>query len=169
MAYSLYWVDHVYMLANCARKPKVFVKRLGMEKRSKYWLPPLPLLSCNLWISSDLKPWQEKKLVKCMSFHHYSLVYVTQNRSAKVKHELRVTSSNPRVTSSNPRVASSNSRVTSSDPWVMDSALRVRTLKALIATLKARVGGLKARVGRLKARVRRLKARTETIKPRVRW
>ena len=30
----------------------------------------------------------------------------------KVKHELRVTNSNPRVTSSNPRVASSNLQVT---------------------------------------------------------
>ena len=30
------------LLANCARKPKIFVKRLGMEKRSKYWPPPSP-------------------------------------------------------------------------------------------------------------------------------
>ena len=65
----------------------------------------------------------------------------------KVKHELRVTSSNPRV-------ASSNSIV--------------RTLKAPVARLKARVGRLKARVGRLKSRVRRLKARVEAMKPRGR-
>ena len=67
--------------------------------------------------------------------------------SGKVKHELRVTSSNPRVTSSNSRV---------------------RRIKAWVARLKARVGRLKARVGRLKARVRRLKARVDAIKPRVR-
>ena len=67
--------------------------------------------------------------------------------SGKVKHELRVTSSNPRVTSSNSRV---------------------RRIKARVARLKARVGRLKARVGRLKARVRRLKARVDAIKPRVR-
>ena len=50
----------------------------------------------------------------------------------KVKHELRVASSNPRVTSSNLRVTSSNSWVTSSNP-------RVRRLKARVARLKARV------------------------------
>ena len=41
--------------------------------------------------------------------------------SGKVKHELRVTSSNPRVASSNPRVTSSDSRVTSSNPRVTSS------------------------------------------------
>ena len=66
--------------------------------------------------------------------------------SGKVKHELRVTSSNSRVTSSNSRVTSSNSRV--------------RRLKARVARLKARVTRLKARLGRLKERV-------EAIKPRV--
>ena len=35
--------------------------------------------------------------------------------SGKVKHELRVTSSNPQATSSNPGVASSNSQATSSN------------------------------------------------------
>ena len=35
--------------------------------------------------------------------------------SGKVKHELRITSSNPRVTSSNPQVTSSNPRVASSN------------------------------------------------------
>ena len=59
--------------------------------------------------------------------------------SGKVKHELRVTSSNPRVASSNPRVTSSHPRVRR----------------------------LKARVARLKTRVRRLKARVEAVKPRV--
>ena len=55
----------------------------------------------------------------------------------KVKHELRVASSNPRVTSSNLRVTSSNSqvtssnlRVTSSNPRVTSSNPRVRRLKA---------------------------------------
>ena len=82
----------------------------------------------------------------------------------KVKHELRVmssdiqvTSSNPRVRSSNPRITSSNPRVTSSDPRVTSSVPRVRRLKA-------RVARLKARVGRLKARVRRLKSQAEAIK-----
>ena len=72
----------------------------------------------------------------------------------KVKHELRVTSSNPHVTSSNPRVTSSDTQVTSSNPRVTSSNPRVRTLKA--------------RVARLKARVRRLKTRVAAIKPRVR-
>ena len=40
----------------------------------------------------------------------------------KVKHELRVTSSDPRVTSSNPRIASSNLWATNSNP-------RIRILK----------------------------------------
>ena len=48
--------------------------------------------------------------------------------SGKVKHELRVTSSDLRVTSSNLWVASSNPRVTSSNP-------RVRRLKARVARL----------------------------------
>ena len=57
-----------------------------------------------------------------------------EGKRGKVKHELRVTSSNPRGTSSNPLVTSSNPRV---------------------GRLKTRVARLKARVGRLKARVRR--------------
>ena len=52
-------------------------------------------------------------------------VVQTSSKSEKVKHELRVTSSNPRVTSSNPRVASSNPRVTSSNPRVTSSNPRV--------------------------------------------
>ena len=58
----------------------------------------------------------------------------------KVKHELRVTSSNPRVASSN----------------------------SIVRTLKAPVARLKARVGRLKSQVRRLKAGVEAMKPRGR-
>ena len=59
--------------------------------------------------------------------------------SGKVKHELRVTSSNSRVTSSNSRVMSSNPRVASSNS-------RVRRLKARVARLKARVEAIKPRV-----------------------
>ena len=98
-----------------------------------------------------------------------------QKSVGKVKHKLRVTSSNPPVTSSNSRVTSSNlrftssnrrvtksnSRVTSSNPRVTSSNPRVRRLKA-------RVARLKAWVGRLKAWVRRLKAPFGSIKPRVR-
>ena len=50
-------------------------------------------------------------------------VVKTSSKSGKVKHELRVTSSNPRVKSSNPRVAGSNPRVTSSNPRVSSSNL----------------------------------------------
>ena len=46
-------------------------------------------------------------------------------KSGEVKHEVRVTSSNPRFTSSNPRV-------TSSSPQVVSSNLRVRKLKARV-------------------------------------
>ena len=46
-------------------------------------------------------------------------------KRGKVKHEFRVTSSNPRVTNSNPRVTSSNPRVTSSNPRVTSSNSRV--------------------------------------------
>ena len=60
--------------------------------------------------------------------------YSMKGISGKIKHESRVTSSNPRVTSSNPRVTnpnprvtSSNLRVTSSNPRVMSSNPRVRT------------------------------------------
>ena len=90
-----------------------------------------------------------------------SYIYHLKYLLWKVKHELRVTSSDSRVTSSNPRVTSSNSRVTSSNSRVTSSNPRVRRLKA-------RVARLKALVARLKARVRRLKARVEAIKPRVR-
>ena len=76
------------------------------------------------------------------------------NYCGKVKHELRVTSSNPGVTNSNLRVTSSNPRVSSSNP-------RVRRLKPQVTRLKAWVGTLKARV-------RRLKARVNVIKPWVR-
>ena len=54
----------------------------------------------------------------------------------KVKHELRVTSSdirvlssNPRVRNSNPQVTSSNPRVTSPNPRITSSNPRVRGLK----------------------------------------
>ena len=46
-------------------------------------------------------------------------------RSGKVKHELRVTNSNPRVTNSNTRVTSSNTRVTSSNPRLTSSNSQV--------------------------------------------
>ena len=55
----------------------------------------------------------------------------------KVKHSLRVKSSNPRVTSSNSWVASSNLWVTSSNPRVTSSNPRVRRLKARVRRLKA--------------------------------
>ena len=55
-------------------------------------------------------------------------------QSGKVKHELRVTSSNPRVTSSNPRVISSN--------------LRVKILKARVRKSKARIETIKPRVNK---------------------
>ena len=48
-----------------------------------------------------------------------------QNACEKVKHELRVTSTNPRVTSSNPRVTSSNLQVTSSNLRLASSNIRV--------------------------------------------
>ena len=44
-----------------------------------------------------------------------------KTRGGKVKHELRVTSSNLRVMSLNPRIMNSNSRVASSIPRVMSS------------------------------------------------
>ena len=47
----------------------------------------------------------------------------------KVKHELRVTSSNPRGNSSKPLATTSNPRVTSSNPRVTSSNPRVRKLK----------------------------------------
>ena len=50
----------------------------------------------------------------------------------KVKHELRVTCSNPQVTNSNPRVTSSNPRV--------------KRLKERVARLKARVEAIRLRV-----------------------
>ena len=54
-----------------------------------------------------------------------SNTFQRHTKNEKVKHDLRVTSSNPRVTSSN---------------------LRVKTLKARFARLKAQVGKLKPRV-----------------------
>ena len=58
----------------------------------------------------------------------------------KVKHELRVTSSNPPVTNPNLRVTSSNPRVTSSNSPLPSSNSGVRTLKARAAILQSRVG-----------------------------
>ena len=55
----------------------------------------------------------------------YEKVKMYMRNRGKVKHELRVTSSNPRVTSSNPQVTSLNPRVTSSDPRVTSSNPRV--------------------------------------------
>ena len=81
--------------------------------------------------------------------------------SGKVKHELRVTNSNPQVSSSNPRITSSN-------PWVTSFNQRVTRRKLQVARLKAQVGRLKAWVVRLKAWFRRLKARVQAIKPQVR-
>ena len=111
------------------------------------WFSPIKCICC--FLHSILKNCSINFLIKFKS------------ESGKVKHELRVKSSNPQVTTSNTQVTSSNPRVTSSNP-------RVRRLKARVARLKARVGTLKARVERLKARVRRLKSRVEAIKPRVR-
>ena len=50
---------------------------------------------------------------------------VTMTEGGKVKHELRVTSSNSQFTGSNPQGMSSNQRVTSSNP-------RVRRLKSRV-------------------------------------
>ena len=63
-----------------------------------------------------------------------NLIYISKHSfySGKVKHELRVTSSNPHLTSSNLRVTSSNPRVTSSDLRVTSSNPRVRRLKARV-------------------------------------
>ena len=44
--------------------------------------------------------------------------YQKRYKCGKVKHELRVTTSNPEVTSPNLRVTSSNPQVTSSNPRV---------------------------------------------------
>ena len=48
-----------------------------------------------------------------------------KTRGGKVKHELRVTSSNLRVMSLNPRIMNSNSRVMSSNPQGTSSISRV--------------------------------------------
>ena len=53
-------------------------------------------------------------------------------KSGEVKHDLRVTSSNPRFMSSNPQVASSNPRVRRLKARV----LRVRRLKAQVEAIK---------------------------------
>ena len=122
-----------------------------------------------------LKEHENQKWVHKMYIYNKAKIECHFILCGKVKHGLRVTSSNPRVTNSSLRVTSSNSRVTSSNPrvttsnsWVTSSNSRVTTLKARVARLKARVGRLKGRVGRLKAWVRRLKARVEAMKSRVR-
>ena len=137
---------------------------------------------CNIWLllwennSRSIRSYQYRSLTLeekycCGNYSRQGQRW--RFESGKVKHELRITSSNPRVTSSNPQVTSSNPRVASSNLRVMSLNPRARRLKSRFSRLKARFGRLKAqvgklkeRVGRLKAWIRKLKARVEAIKPR---
>ena len=84
-----------------------------------------------------------------------SRVQEFQYACGKVKHELRVTSSNLRVASSNLRVASSNPRVKSSNP-------RVTSLNSPVTSSNPRTTSSNSPGTSSNPRVRRLKARDAT-------
>ena len=96
--------------------------------------------------------WKKLKLCNSLNLIHWTWIFC-----GKVKHELRVTSSNPGVASSNSRVTSSNTQATSSNLRLASSNLGVRRLKVRVTRLKVWVGRLKARVEAIKPRVQNIK------------